>query len=347
MKYLSVKILYVVLIVLLVAAMLLSVGIGGVKIAPVQTIAIIGKTIGIPHNVSFSDTQEAVLLSIRLPRVILGMLAGASLAVAGAAMQGLFRNPLADPGLIGISSGASMTAVIALVAGAGIFAGKAGFYLLSGVTFFGALITAIIVYRLSLLNGRVIISTMLLAGIAINALTSAVTGVFTYSANDAQLRSVTFWMLGSLGGASWTNVTGLLPFTLLPILILPRMGKALNAFSLGEETAVHLGVRTEQTKQLIILLSTLCVGATVSVTGVISFVGLVIPHIIRMIAGPNHRYTLGLSALAGAALLTFADLISRTLLAPAEVPIGIITSLVGAPFFMYILIKEKKQEKII
>ncbi|PZF73946.1 FecCD family ABC transporter permease [Taibaiella soli] len=347
MKYLSIKILYVVLTVLLVIAVLLSVGIGGVKIAPMQTIAIIGKTMGIHSNSSFSDTQEAVLLSIRLPRVILGMLTGASLAIAGASMQGLFRNPLADPGLIGISSGASMTAVIALVAGAGTFAGAAGFYLLSGITFLGALITAVIVYRLSLLNGRVIISTMLLAGIAINALTSAVTGVFTYSANDAQLRSITFWMLGSLGGASWTNVTGLLPFTIIPVLLLPRMGKALNAFSLGEETAVHLGVRTERTKQLIILLATLCVGATVAVTGVISFVGLVIPHIIRMIAGPDHRYTLGLSALAGATLLTLADLISRTLLAPAEVPIGIITSLTGAPFFMYILIKEKKQEKLV
>lgn len=161
------------------------------------------------------------------------------------------------------------------------------------------------------------------------------------------MRSITFWMLGSLGGASWTNVAGLLPFTLIPVLVLPGMGKTLNAFSLGEETAVHLGVRTERAKQLIILLSTLCVGATVAVTGVISFVGLVIPHIIRMIAGPDHRYTLGLSALAGAVLLILADLISRTLLAPAEVPIGIITSLAGAPFFMYILVKQKKQEKIV
>jgi len=170
--------LYVLLIALLVIAVLLSVSIGGVKIAPMQTIAIIGKALGLPSKTFFSNTQEAVLLSIRLPRVILGMLAGASLAIAGATLQGLFRNPLADPGLIGISSGASMTAVIALVAGAGAFVGAAGFYLLSGITFLGALLTAVAVYRLSILNGRVIISTMLLAGIAINALTAAVTGVF-------------------------------------------------------------------------------------------------------------------------------------------------------------------------
>lgn len=334
------------LTVLLVLAIILSVGIGSVKIAPLQTLAILCKAVGIKSNINFLETQEAVLLSIRLPRVILGILVGASLSIAGISMQGLFRNPLADPGLIGISSGASMTAVVVIVIGGSLLNNFLGHYALYIFTFLGALITAAVVYRISQYSGKTVISTMLLAGIAINALTGAVTGIFTYAATDVQLRSITFWMLGSLGGASWNMITGILPFTLIPILVLPGMGKALNAFSLGEETAAHLGVHTEKIKRLIILLSALCVGASVAVSGVIAFVGLVVPHLVRMLTGPDHRYALSITVLAGALLLTLADLVARTLLAPTEIPIGIITALIGAPFLLYILIKDKKNQKL-
>jgi len=349
MRSLSVNICAVALVVLLVLAFLLSVGTGAVEIAPLQTLAILAKQVGLTLPAGFDGQQESVLLQIRLPRVVVAVLIGASLAVSGASMQGLFRNALADPGLIGISSGASLAAVFTIVAGAKLFSplpGVARLYTLSIATFAGALITMLVVYRLSRISGRVVISTMLLVGIAVNALASALTGFFTYNANDAQLRSIIFWTLGSLGGATWTNVLGLLPFTLLPVFVLPRLSKPLNALALGENTALHLGMNTEQAKRIVIVLTALCVGASVAVAGIIGFVGLVIPHIVRMLIGPDHRHLLPLSALAGAVLLISADLVCRTTFAPSEMPIGIITALVGAPFFLYILIRDRKTARL-
>ncbi len=350
MKSLPVKIATPILFVLLGIMIILSVGIGAVEIAPGQTLGILAKRMGISSNGTFTTQQENVLWHIRLPRVFSAILIGSALAISGASMQGLFRNPLADPGLIGISSGASMTAVMSIVLGARLFPGVSGMtslYSLSAITFMGAFATMIIVYRLSNVNGKVVITTMLLAGIAINALAGAITGIFTYNANDAQLRSITFWTLGSLGGTTWTNVTALLPFTLIPVIILPRLSKSLNALALGENTAIHLGINIEQAKRIIIILTALCVGASVAVAGIIGFVGLVIPHIVRKMIGPDHRYLLPLSALTGALLLVSADLVSRTAFAPSEIPIGIITAMVGAPFFLYILIKQRKTSRLL
>ena len=349
MRSLSLNIFTTVIAVLLLLAFLLSVGMGAVEISPLQTLAILAKKLGLTLAVDFDAQQESVLWHIRLPRVLVALLIGASLGVAGASMQGLFRNALADPGLIGVSSGASLAAVCTIVGGSKLLPGLAGaarLYTLSLTTFIGALITMLIVYRLANIRGRIVISTLLLVGIAVNALAGALTGFFTYNANDAQLRSIVFWTLGSLGGATWTNVTGLLPFTLLPVFILPRLSKPLNALALGENTAMQLGMNTEQAKRIIVVLTALCVGASVAVAGVIGFVGLVIPHIVRMIVGPDHRYLLPLSALTGAVLLISADLLCRTAFAPSEVPIGIITALVGAPFFLYILIKDRKTAKL-
>jgi len=247
--------------------------------------------------------------------------------------------------LIGVSSGASVAAVLFIVFAQKLFQGLSvmlGIYALSITSFIGAFVTTLVVYILSQVNGKTVVSTMLLAGIAINALAGAVTGIFTYTATDAQLRSITFWALGSLGGATWQTLGGVLPFMLITLLILPFMSKQLNSFSLGESNAQYLGIRTERTKRIIIALTAIGVGASVSVTGVIGFVGLVMPHIIRNISGPDHRYVLRLAPLGGAVLLVIADLISRTLLAPAELPIGIITALIGAPFFLYLLLKERK-----
>lgn len=349
MKSTYTKIITVTITVLLLVAILLGIGLGAVRIAPLQILAIFCSRMGIATGIDYSDSQEAVMMAIRLPRVLLAIMVGASLSVSGAALQGLFRNPLADPGLLGISSGASLAAVGAIVLGLNsvtVLTGILGVYSLSLITFSGALITAVIVYRISRSGGKTIISTMLLAGIAINALAAAGTGIFTYAANDVQLRSITFWMLGSLGGATWNNLIGILPFTLLPVIILPRFAKSINAFALGEGNAAHLGINTERVKTIVVLLTTLCVGASVAVTGVIGFVGLVVPHIIRLIAGPDNRYLLYIAPVAGALLLVSADIVARTLFIPSELPIGILTSMIGAPVFLYIVVKELKTQKI-
>jgi iron complex transport system permease protein len=350
MKSTKNKFITIIISILLVCSILVGMGYGAVAIAPLQIIAIISNALGLKGiHVDYTEIQSSVLLAIRIPRVLLGLIIGASLSLSGAAMQALFRNPLADPGLIGISSGASFAAVGAIVLGihnipfvSGIFST----YALSIITFLGALITSILVYRISQSGGKTIIATMLLAGIAFNALAGAGTGIFTYLASDAQLRSITFWMLGSLGGATWNNVLGILPFTLLPIIIFPLMGKSLNAFSLGEENAAHLGTNTELIKKTVIILTALCVGAAVSVSGVIGFVGLVVPHIIRLTLGPDNRILLILAPLLGGFLLISADVLARTLFMPAELPIGILTSLVGAPLFLYIVVKELRKQRI-
>lgn len=335
-------------IVLLLISVLMAIGLGAVFISPIQIMAILVNQTGMKTDIQYTTVQESVLMAIRLPRVIMAVLIGSSLSVSGAAMQGLFRNPLADPGLMGISSGASLAAVAAIVLGIHsntFFSGVLGVYALSVVTFLGALITAVVVYKIAQSGGKTIIATMLLAGIAINSLAGAGTGLFTYAANDVQLRSITFWMLGSLGGATWSNVLGILPFTLLPVLVLPRMAKSLNAFSLGESNAAHLGTNTELVKRTVVVLTALCVGASVAVAGVIGFVGLVVPHIIRLSIGPDNRYLLLLVPVLGALLLVSADLAARTLFISTELPIGIITSLIGAPVFLYIVIKELKTQR--
>lgn len=343
-----IKLIGVSIIVLLLISVLMAMGLGAVSISPIQIMAILVNQTGMKTDIQYTTVQESVLMAIRLPRVIMAVLIGSSLSVSGAAMQGLFRNPLADPGLMGISSGASLAAVAAIVLGIHsntFFSGVLGVYALSVVTFLGALITAVVVYKIAQSGGKTIIATMLLAGIAINSLAGAGTGLFTYAANDVQLRSITFWMLGSLGGATWSNVLGILPFTLLPVLVLPRMAKSLNAFSLGESNAAHLGTNTELVKRTVVVLTALCVGASVAVAGVIGFVGLVVPHIIRLSIGPDNRYLLLFAPVLGALLLVSADLAARTLFIPTELPIGIITSLIGAPVFLYIVIKELKTQR--
>lgn len=270
---------------------------------------------------------------------MLGMLVGAGLAVAGAAMQGLFRNPLADPGLLGISSGASLAAAMSVVLGFHAF----GNYSLPVAAFTGSLLATMLIYMLSQDRGRVNATTMLLSGIAINALCGAGTGLMTFLATDEQLRSITFWSLGSLGGATWPTVLSAAPLILAGTLILPFMARALNALMLGESGASHLGVNVQTVKWSVVALVALSVGAGVAVAGTIGFVGLVVPHLLRLLTGPNHRTLLPASALLGAALLVLADLVSRTIAMPAEVPIGIITALLGAPFFLYLLRAGRKE----
>ncbi|GAB3492414.1 iron ABC transporter permease [Spirosoma knui] len=328
----------------LAATIVLSVGVGAVRVSPYEIGLIISKAFGYATEVD--STKEAILLAIRLPRVCLAVLIGAGLAISGAAIQGLFRNPLADPGLIGISSGASLAAVMMIVLEVKFFqtlTGILGMYALSVVSFCGACATAFLVYRMARLAGRDVITTMLLTGIAINALSGALTGVMTYLSTDEQLRNITFWSLGSLGGASWTAVLAILPFTVIALVGIPRLAKSLNLLALGESQASMLGVNLKTIKRQVIIFSTMAVGTSVAVAGVIGFVGLVIPHLIRMGAGSDHRRVLIGSALGGALVLTLADTLARTLVAPAELPIGILTALIGTPVFLWILFREKRR----
>ena len=263
------------------------------------------------------------------------------LALSGVAMQGLFRNPLADPGLVGVSSGAALGAAFAIVLGSawGGLPEAFGPYLLSLSAFTGGLLVTSMVYRLGRRDGQTSVASMLLAGIALTALAGALIGLLTYLADDATLRTLTFWNLGSLNGASYARLWPLLIVAAAVALWLPRRAKALNALLLGEPEARHLGFEVERLKRELIWCTALGVGAAVAAAGLIGFIGLVVPHLMRLLVGPDHRILLPASLLAGASLLLFADLLARLLLAPAELPIGIVTALIGAPFFLYLLLR--------
>ncbi len=331
----------VVLGVLLALTVLLAAGVGAMKIYPRQLFELLLVRAGLMESGNFSAAQEAVFWSIRLPRVVVGALVGAGLSLAGASLQGLFRNPLADPGIIGVSAGGSLAASIAIVFG--IHFSVLGYFGLSVITFFGAVATTWLVYLIARSNGKALVATMLLAGIAIDAIARAGTGLMTFVSDDAELRTISFWLLGSLGGANWHNAAALLPFITIPALFIPYLGKQLNAFALGESDASYLGVRVSVLKVTVITLSTMAVGASVAVAGAIAFVGLIVPHILRLIVGPDYRILLPGSMILGAMIMLLSDVVSRTVLAPQELPLGIITAVIGAPLFVSILLREKKR----
>ncbi len=293
--------------------------------------------------------ESATVLQIRAPRVVLALLIGASLAQAGATMQGLFRNPLADPGLVGVSSGAAFAAVATIVLGNSfqVFDWLPPRYVLPLATFAGGWLAAITVLRLSSTEGYTRIGVMLLLGLAINAIAGAGIGFLSHIADNIALRSLTFWMFGSLGKAGWNEILIAAPLLLIPLVLLPRRAQALNALLLGEAEAGHLGVDVEKLKRELILLIVLAVATSVSLAGIIGFVGLVVPHLIRLWVGPDHRLLLRASALLGALLLTLADIGSRLLLAPTELPIGILTALIGGPFFIWLLLRNKQNAGVL
>lgn len=335
------------LLMLAVAAVgVVSLSLGAVEIPPLEIAAILAGKLGVALPVNYAPGDAALLWSIRLPRVLCGLFVGAGLALAGAVLQGLFRNPLADPALIGVSSGAALAAVSCLVLGEAlmrqVLPGLA-LFVVPAASFLGGFLMVNLVWRLSRLEGRTQVSTMLLAGVALNSLCGAGIGVLTFLANDAQLRSITFWSLGSLGGTTWPMVGVLAAMTILPSLWMVRQARALNVLLLGEAEAGHLGVNVESLKRRMILAAALVVGVSVSFVGMIGFVGLVTPHLIRLWLGADYRRLLPCAAWLGAFLLMAADLISRLAVAPAELPIGVVTALLGAPFFLWILRKERQQ----
>jgi iron complex transport system permease protein len=330
---------------LLGISFLISACSGAVKITPAQLTGIITRQMGFTDVFSFEEQQAVIFTVIRLPRICLGLMVGAGLAMSGAALQGLFRNPLADSGLIGISSGASLAAVLMIVLEIKFFdklSGLSGSYALVVVSFLGACLTTLIVYQTTRKKLNNMGAAMLMIGIAINAISGSFTGLLTYLATDEQLRNITFWTLGSLGGASWNIVLVVFPFMLISLLCIPRLAKSLNLLSLGENQAMLLGVNLAVLRRQVIVCATLAVGTSVAVAGIIGFIGLVVPHIIRLLVGSDHKQVLTGSALGGAAILTLADTISRTIVAPAELPIGIVTAFLGAPFFLWMLLKQKQ-----
>lgn len=291
------------------------------------------------------EQYSATVLDIRLPRVLMAVLIGAALAQAGAAMQGIFRNPLAEPGLVGISSGAALAAVgvIVLLEPAGVFEHLPAHVVLPAAAFAGGAAATLLVLRLALVEGHTRVATLLLAGLALNAIAGAGIGFFSHVASDTALRSVTFWMFGSLGRASWPEIAVAAPLLALPLVLIPRDAQALNALLLGEAEAGHLGVDVERLKRRLTLLVVLAAGAAVALAGIIAFVGLLVPHLVRLAFGPDHRSLLVLSALSGALLLSVADTASRVLMAPTELPIGILTALVGGPFFLALLLRRRHE----
>ena len=297
-------------------------------------------------------TQEAVKASdyyvffdVRLPRILMAILTGAGLSLAGTCLQGMFKNPLASPDLIGITAGSVLFAAITIVLGSyvkAIVPEVIHYSLLSIMSFIGAMVTMTFVYKMSTQAGKTNVSILLLSGVAITSLTGAATGLLTYVSDEEELRNLTFWTLGSLAGATWTKVAilGIVIFGALIFLI--NKGKALNAMMLGEREASHLGIPVETIKKRIVLLSALMVGTAVAFTGTIGFVGLIVPYILRLIFKSNYYFILPLSTVCGSILLLMADTLSRTIVPPSEVPIGILTSIMGAPVFIAILIRFKK-----
>jgi iron complex transport system permease protein len=291
-----------------------------------------------------SGRDRMILLQIRLPRLVLAALVGGGLAVSGAVMQGLFRNPLADPGLVGVGAGAGLGAVLAIVLGGVlpvVVTAVVGLSLVPLSAFLGGWLVTWLLYKLASRGGETAVATLLLAGIGVGALAGAATGVVIFLANDTQLRDLTFWGLGSLSGASWPRLAVAGPVLLLALILAPCLAPGLNALALGEAAAMHMGIAVEPLKTRAILLVAAATGAAVAVSGGIGFVGIVVPHLVRLSVGPDHRLLLPASALLGAVALVLADMVARSIVAPAELPIGIVTALIGAPAFLWLLLARR------
>ena len=331
----------VVLAAMLVLTMAIALQVGAFD-AP--TLRILMAWLGLDDGQGLQAVDQIVILSIRLPRVIMGALVGAALAVSGAVMQGLFRNPLADPGIVGVSAGASLGAVAIIVLGGTVlapYAQLAGTNALPFAAFLGGLASTYLLYSIATRERRTSVSTMLLAGIALGAFALAMTGLLIFVADDLQLRQISFWSLGSLAGATWEKVFSVIPIILPSLAASLYLARGLNALAFGEAAAVHMGVSLQLVKNVAIFAIAAATGAAVAVSGGIGFVGIIVPHVLRLLIGPDHRYLIPASALLGAVFLILADCISRTIVPPAELPIGIVTAAIGAPFFLWILLRRR------
>lgn len=320
-------------------SVILASGLGPVTVSPLVTARIVGsKLVGINGaGADWTQLQENIVWSLRVPRVLLGMIVGASLAVTGVAMQALVRNHLADPFILGVSSGAAATATLGMLFGVFAFLGT---YALSMSAFLGAAATILLVYGLSLVRGRINITQLLLSGVAISMIMDGVTQIITLSAPNALgLHNAAFWMAGSLAGAKWGYLTLPLVVILICMAVLLLNYRALNVLLLGDETAGTLGINVARMQKMLVLVSSLLAGTTIAVSGSIGFVGLMVPHITRLLVGADHKRVLPVAALLGGILVVWVDVAARMVIAPEELPIGILTAVFGGPFFIWLLKK--------
>ncbi|MBP2581726.1 iron complex transport system permease protein [Streptomyces sp. PvR006] len=327
------------LLAVLLLLALLSAGIGAYEIPLGDVLASVQHRIGLGGH-SLDRTAESVLWNIRLPRVVLAVLVGASLGCAGALMQGVFGNPLAEPGVIGISAGAAVGAVGAIALGLTFL----GNWTVTVCAFVAGLATVLLVYAMSRSGGRTEVVTLILTGIAVNAFAGALIGLFIFFADNAQVTQITFWQLGSLAQATWPKVLAVLPCALAGLAVAPFYARRLDLLALGERPARHLGVDVERLRIALVLVVALLTAAAVAVAGIITFVGLLVPHLLRMANGPGHRFLVPGSALGGAVVLTAGDLAARTVAAPAELPLGVLTALLGSPFFFWLLRRTRRRQ---
>ncbi|MFF2012484.1 FecCD family ABC transporter permease [Streptomyces sp. NPDC058195] len=327
------------LIAALLVCCLVSAGTGAYGIPLGDVLGSVQHRLGL-GGAALDRVGESVLWNVRLPRVVLALLVGASLGCAGALMQGVFGNPLAEPGVIGISSGAAVGAVGSIALGLTFL----GNWTVTVCAFAAGLVTVLLVYALSRSGGRTEVVTLILTGIAVNAFAGALIGLFVFFADNAQISQITFWQLGSLAQATWPKVLAVLPCALLGLLVAPFYARRLDLLALGERPARHLGVDVERLRVVLVLVVALLTAAAVAVAGIITFVGLLVPHLLRMANGPGHRFLLPGSALGGALVLVAGDLAARTVAAPAELPLGVLTALIGSPFFFWLLRRTRRKQ---
>jgi len=327
------------MVVLLGVSILAGVAFGSVGISPVTSVQLFAWKLHLAARpAGVPESTVLILFQLRLPRVLLGALVGAALAAAGTLFQALFRNPMADPAIIGVSSGAALGAILVILAGGGAVAGGLA---IPGAAFLGAVATAFLVYRLARLGPSVQVATLLLSGIAVAAIISAcISMVMTLSGQD--IRSIYFWLLGGLGSASWQRLALAVPFVVLGVALAVSRAGDLNLTALGEERAGQLGLEVEGFKRLMLGTGSILTAAAVSVSGLIGFVGLMTPHILRLVVGSDHRRLLPASILGGASFMILADLAARTAIRPEEIPVGAVTALLGGPFFLYLLRRERR-----
>ncbi|MCS4280149.1 iron complex transport system permease protein [Stenotrophomonas rhizophila] len=321
----------------LLIAVIASFAVGPLRLPPVEVLQAIGVKLGLADPASVSTRDLAVVWQLRIPRALLGAMVGAALAMAGASLQGLFGNPLADPGIVGVTQGAALGAVSAIVLGAGAF----GVWTLPLAAFAGAGGAITLTYLLARPGQGTGTATLLLVGIAIAAFCSAMIGFLTYIASESELQSLVFWQMGSLAQADWMDVVAVAPVFVLGTIALLRLATPLDMLALGERQAQHLGLDVKRTRLKLIAFSALLVGAAVAFAGSIGFVGLVVPHVVRLLVGPGHRWLLPVSAVAGALLIVVADTAARTLDPPSEIPLGLFSAALGAPFFLWLVMRQR------
>lgn len=339
MKQYRVPVFFFTAFILFILSIVMSTSLGGVTIPFSETINVFLSQIPL-LSTEIHTTYERILLYIRLPRVLVACIVGASLAVCGVVMQSLFRNPMADPGIIGISSGGAFGGVIAIYFGLSNI--SALFVPLFG--FIGALITLLVVYLISTSSGKTSMLTLLLTGVAISSFISACSSLIITYANYGQLQQILYWLMGDLNGRDWDHVQLLIiPFIVCSLLFFGYR-QQLDILLLGEDEAKNLGVHVQRTRNLLLVTASLLTGVCVSLTGAIGFVGLIVPHMIRLIIGPTHRYLIPASIVGGALFLMLADLLARLVIRPAEIQIGIVTAFFGAPFFIYLILRQKRTE---